>query len=572
VLIAWAAVAAASLLSGPKVFDSMSMDDLMRLIQVRDWLAGQGWFDLVQHRLDPPAGVAMHWSRLVDLPIAALILALNPVLGRVGAEFATAALWPPMLLLPALALVGLLARQLAGSTAALAAVLLTAVAAPVLVHFRPGALDHHGLQLVLVLAATFGASARDARTSALGGLAAAGSLAIGLEMLPAIAAILAAVGLRWAIEGERAARATASFGLTFGIATTALLAATVPLSGWSDTACDAISAPWIAVAGLSGGGLALLARASRQLAGIKARLAFGGFAGLAAAALVAMVFSHCLRDPFAETDPQVAALWLAHVSELQNAREVLRNTPAEFLPIYGPLVLALILGGMAAMRAWAEERTWFFAPLFALAALTAVAALEVRGASSANLIAQPLLAAALFRLWSAKARAWLLAILFAISSPALVLAGQGVGALVKLIDPNRPVYMVDGPGACRRFDDVAPLKRIERGLVLSFVDIGSAILVATDHSILAAPYHRNLVGNKTAIDVLTGDAKNAERKLKARGIDYVAICPGSPERINFERAAPDGLAARLARGEVPAYLERVPGDPSEPLRVFRVKR
>ena len=42
------------------VFDAMSTDDAMRLVEVRDLIAGQGWFDLMQHRLDPP-GVSMHW-------------------------------------------------------------------------------------------------------------------------------------------------------------------------------------------------------------------------------------------------------------------------------------------------------------------------------------------------------------------------------------------------------------------------------------------------------------------------------------------------------------------------------
>ena len=28
-------------------------DDALRLVQLRDWLAGQGWYDMVQHRVDP---------------------------------------------------------------------------------------------------------------------------------------------------------------------------------------------------------------------------------------------------------------------------------------------------------------------------------------------------------------------------------------------------------------------------------------------------------------------------------------------------------------------------------------
>ena len=55
-------------------------DDNMRMMQVRGLLQGQGWFDLRQHHLSPPAGANIHWSRLVDLPIAGLILALRPIL------------------------------------------------------------------------------------------------------------------------------------------------------------------------------------------------------------------------------------------------------------------------------------------------------------------------------------------------------------------------------------------------------------------------------------------------------------------------------------------------------------
>ena len=36
-------------------------DDNIRYVQVKDWLAGQGWFDLRQYRLDPPGGANIHW-------------------------------------------------------------------------------------------------------------------------------------------------------------------------------------------------------------------------------------------------------------------------------------------------------------------------------------------------------------------------------------------------------------------------------------------------------------------------------------------------------------------------------
>src|SRR3982074_2512185 len=94
-LVLWAAVALA--LAAPSIksgaFDAMSTGDAMRLVEVRDLIAGQGWFDLMQHRLDPP-GLPMHWSRVIDVPLAGLILALRPLLGRDGPEDAAPRLSP----------------------------------------------------------------------------------------------------------------------------------------------------------------------------------------------------------------------------------------------------------------------------------------------------------------------------------------------------------------------------------------------------------------------------------------------------------------------------------------------
>src|SRR3982750_1130040 len=82
-------------------------DDNMRMMQVRALLHGQGWFDLRQYRLNAPFGANIHWSRLVDLPIAGLILLLRPFIGGAAAErwaVGIAPLLPYLLLLFSLAL------------------------------------------------------------------------------------------------------------------------------------------------------------------------------------------------------------------------------------------------------------------------------------------------------------------------------------------------------------------------------------------------------------------------------------------------------------------------------------
>ena len=48
------------------------VDDQLRLVEVRDWLNGQSFYDVTQYRMNQPWGAPMHWSRLVDMPLAAL--------------------------------------------------------------------------------------------------------------------------------------------------------------------------------------------------------------------------------------------------------------------------------------------------------------------------------------------------------------------------------------------------------------------------------------------------------------------------------------------------------------------
>ncbi|MDP9127116.1 MAG: hypothetical protein M3N08_02490, partial [Pseudomonadota bacterium] len=76
-------------LSPFQTFTLSDPDDYMRLNEVINWLRGQGWYDLSQPRLSPGAHTVLHWSRLVDIPIAFMMLPLLKI--RIF-EMATAAL------------------------------------------------------------------------------------------------------------------------------------------------------------------------------------------------------------------------------------------------------------------------------------------------------------------------------------------------------------------------------------------------------------------------------------------------------------------------------------------------
>jgi hypothetical protein len=257
--------------------------------------------------------------------------------------------------------------------------------------------------------------------------------------------------------------------------------------------------------------------------------------------------------------------------EIQSAFETMK-TPSEALPIYLPPAIALVLGGLALRQAAPRERAVFLAPLFALAALIAVSLWQLRGVPGANLVAQPILVGSLFRLLRPNAnyisRLRYLGALVLVSSPCITLASLGGGSIAAAAGKTSETKTLM---VCVHPEDVAAMKNLAPGLVASFIDSGPAILATTPHTVLSAPYHRNNDGNKAAYDIFLGNDGEAERILKARHVSYVAVCIGSADLVILGEEAPNGLALRLARGEVPPYLEPIPVDPAEPLHVFRVR-
>src|SRR3982751_1526350 len=178
-------------------------DDNMRIMQVRGLLHGQGWYDLRQYHLNPPFGANIHWSRLVDLPIAGLILLLRPFLGGPGAErwaVAIAPLLPYFLLLFSVAVT---ARRLIGPRAYVFALLALFFSGSTNGMFMPERIDHHGWQLALLaLSVSAIADPKRLRGGLTLGISSALSLAIGLEMVIYLAIAGAAAVLFWVADAD----------------------------------------------------------------------------------------------------------------------------------------------------------------------------------------------------------------------------------------------------------------------------------------------------------------------------------------------------------------------------------
>ena len=216
-------------------------DDAMRMVQVRDFLAGQGWFDLTAHRLDPPHGSLMHWSRIVDVPLAAGAKFFSLFLPAVEAERATRIAFPAFCLGLLFAAGAFAGRVFAGAVRAFG-ILHCVLLRRNVPEFKPGRIDHHAPQIVLLLAAVAAmAKAMDPKHARSGMLACAlvaVSLGIGLENLVFLAMIAAVPGAVFLVRGEEAAPLLRSFALGVAGALLPVCAATIPPSRWLVPACE----------------------------------------------------------------------------------------------------------------------------------------------------------------------------------------------------------------------------------------------------------------------------------------------------------------------------------------------
>ena len=568
VLLCFAAALALALLRGipsPEwLVAGLGNDSAMRLVTVRDLLGGQGWFDPHQARLGPH-GTAMHWSRVVDAPMAGLILLLEPILGRAGAEHALLVLWPILMLAGAGAACASIGRAALGPPAgALAALCAILVLGP---HTRYGSgdIDHHSLQLLLLLIALRGAMDGARAWAAAGGLAMAASLAVGVESLPLLCAVGVWVALRWAMLGEAARAQATRYGIGLAAGLAALFPLTAPAMAWRGGYCDALSvdlvAPVLAGALLLAG---LAARASQ--AGRAYRAAGLALGGALIGAGVLLAIPACLSNPYDALHPLLREAWLSTVSEALGIGAVIDgrlsigigflfaigaiSVAAAGLSRQRPLALPALLCALAlGMMAYQIRSGLYVAALAAL----------VLGTLSGHLIGEA-------RRLRAPRPASLAILCFALALPSLWLKAHAMLPAEASEGPRRARAVCAAPGA---WDALAALPQ---GTVAGGIDLGAAILVATPHTVLGAPYHRNEAGMLAQMSAAfaPGPAE-ARAALEAAGARYVAICAGSAERRGHASAGRTGFFADLEAGRVPSWLRPVATGGQSDLRVYALR-
>lgn len=577
---AWALLATAvlviSTLAGPAPSLSAWLgdtDDALRLVSVRELLAGAPWFDTTLPRVGAPEPLLSHWSRLIDAPLAQLLATLSPLLGAEGAELATRFVWPVALFVALALVTAREAYRQAGPWAAAITMILVATSVTALAQFRPGRIDHHNAQILCSIAGVIflARSLKEPGAGWIAGAALGLGLAIGYEAMaltiPALG--FAALLALWRPDsGEGVARAAAAAAAVLGVA----LVLTIPPTRWLDIRCDALSLNLVMLAAPCAAGLWL---ALQLRAGIAIRCLIAGCGAAVGGLLFASLEPACLAGPFGQVNGALKPTWLDQVLETKSIFFIASDLPGHALG----LAAFVFVGAAAQILLWLRRRDASSALLAAVMLLAAaggcwqvklmpyaaclavlplgVAAAGLQGSASLS----PMLAriAAVVLLSQATLDA-------AFSTVLAPLAGKSEAGAVSSVasaDVRRP---------CFQTANVRRLATLPPGLVAGDIDLGPYVVALTPHRVLAAPYHRLDQAILANHAILAGPFSRAQATMQVLGVRYVVLCADDRNDVPEGKASAVDtlpLRARLLAGQPVDFMREVPLGPGAPIRLWQ---
>ncbi len=574
----WLLVAAAMLYGfGDHVADMRlgDPDDALRLVQVRDLMAGQAWHDFSQYRIDPAnGGGQIHWSRFIDVQIAGLILLLSAVLSTGEAERWAVALYPLLLIFPLLLLFQRLLSRLGDRMFVAAGLIVAASSFGFLHYFTPLRIDHHNWQLLLSLAMLWLALGP---ASWMRGLAAAFVISmhveISLEGLPYLVIFGALFAFDWLRSPACASRLK---GFAAGLAVFPWLWILV-LRGPDAVFglyCDAFSRPYLAGATATGLMLALLMGHARLSATLRGKIGALIVSGIAGGAAFVAAGPECLSGPFGNLSPLVREFWYEGIGEGHPVWERPWHTAVN---IMSPILLGLLgliwtwRREVASAPTSANTDNWFRLVLVAVAS-TLLSILVLRASAVTQAYVVPgyiFVVLGIFR-WGRSFSSPLLRIP-ATASAIIALPLSVSAAAFALTSQLVSDEEVEMPSDCITPKAVAQLGRLPTSTIFTTLDVAPAILVGTDDSVIATGHHRNHHAMHRVLAAFLATSSGAEEIVRKSGATYVVICPTLSEFHNFTRYVPNGFAADLAKNRPISWLEATPQYSSGSMLVYRVK-
>ena len=546
-------------------------DDALRLVQVRDLIAGQSWFDFHQYRINPVEPPVMHWSRLVDLPLLAIIGVLTPLIGQSTAEHVASVIVPLLALLVTILAIAKVATRLVEREAVILACLSVGFMPMLVYQFQPMRIDHHGWQIALTALATVAVFASHRwRGGALAGLAMAAGMIISLELLPVAAVFAGMLALRWLRDRDER-QWLVGFLQALAAGLVALFLAT---RGVSDVAlwCDAITWPHIVFFVIVAAGATLVARLKVSPVVALAGLAVTGGIALATFGTLS---PECLRTPFGALDPVVRDFWYLNVSE---GRPIWEQSGSA-LAIAFQILVGIAVTIWLLRRANTQNASQWIDFAILLCGLSLLGLFVWRSMAFASVLATiPLglvLNLGLKQLRSATnpaIRIGTILGLFVVLAPMALVTGAKAIVPQTPAEGSAPQAVQLEATSCELRESAEKLGVLAPTTIFAPLDIGPAILQHSRHAVIATAHHRAEQSMRDVILTFAGSSDHARDMIAKHRATYVALCTDLIETdLYATKGGADSFAARLRKGDAPEWLEPVDLGAPESFKVWRVK-
>lgn len=570
-------------------------DDFLRMSQVHSWMQGQGWFDLTAYKMAPPQGGDIHWTRLIDVPIATLIYLFQIFLSFEKATNLAAIVWPLLLMLVTLSIWTFICDRLLDNYPRWMPALFGILSISSINQFSVGRVDHHNVQILFFGLMILGLVNRDRKWGDyLIGFAVAFSMSVGAESLILTLLILAIIGFEWASSSDLNGKGMIRVGFALIISTLVLYGLNIAPKDYFEVSIDANSFFYLCAFVLVGiaflilGVLSDVTNKSGKITTFILRIFVGAIVAGLVLGVLYIAFPDYLANPYIIVSEEVKNRWLNYVSEAKSLSLVLDDFPFHWLATVGYYSFILLIGAVVLFKE--KYRSTKTISLYIILFACVLGTLwQVRVIRTAAFLVVPFCVIFSTLCWNflkekyRQEKLFLYGfqsgiVMFQVSifwyiAGALFfpLANVSKASTESNLDASSISETLNArrqPTHCLANFDFAFLKTLPTSNVVSDLTTSTALMFHTGHSVISGPYHRNQRAILDTLDFMGTNEAKAKAVARKYQLSYLGLCTG--KNANLARDYVMGsVTDKLLKGNIPDWLEEV-SPKGERLRVFKI--
>lgn len=542
-------------------------DDYMRFVQFQDWMATGHWYLEPMNNFNAADGIVIHWSRFPDLILSLVAFPLLFIVDDNLAYTISISLVPLLYLLLFSLSCFYLADHLFGAKYRFISMMF-AISSPSIIHFLPGSIDHHNIQLVfavlfLALTPLNHEQLRHAWRVYAQSILLSLSLWTGLDNVLLFMFFFAIYTVYCGLVRHEwfgyISKLYASSAL-FGICAVLL---NRPYDEFFVFKYDEISFVLIILFFCGWLFVNVYHRFMNEDNSLLQKVFLFVFLAVLFLIPVAVLYPSLSSALLIDYPPILKVYWLDQVTEAKSVVRYVASHGFFSIENYALLVIPATLYPLF------KRKNHHCTILYLIFMFNLALAIfwQIRVMRLCFVLAAPLQAYVILQLADYIRSSIIKATLITSGAP------LAVAFVILALSPTEEITTtLDQKEQSLKIHKVLKDNDINSHTILSGIETGAPVLAKTDNRIIAAPYHRNIVGNQFLIEVmLEEDLSLAERKIIEKSIDIIVIGNDPHLLILKDSASEEAFINKLYSSDTPTWLDVVYDNIENGYRVFRVR-